>query len=411
MINLIPEYLVIVNALKSKTSLQEAFFKVRTTTTMSSSTLKSLHHNVKLVLAHYYSLSYKVFYLFPALDKKSNESVFLITLLSHYEYLNENKKELKESFNLACNELRFNLTIKDFDIIYSFYKNKEDIISKIDDDLLSLSLKLEIPLFLLKIMIKQFDKDDLLKVSKSLHLKDNNLYLITDENYKNDKLTKYLTLNDINTYVGKVDTFSSVIKEKKVLKTSFLTLYTLSKISEYYGVTTLLISNLKDYLLPYSIYHFLENKTSIQISAFVKNPFFYRKAVEYNNLKKISINNASIDMIKTYIPYKSKNIVLYYGSSFISLNRNDPSLLLKFNESDILKEFKHNLSGLKEVSSFVSSSCYLVYLNYSFLKEVNEEVKNSFLLEKKDFTLIEEGNTNFVSSLLPAGYFAIFKRN
>lgn len=411
MINLIPEYLVIVNTLKTKTTLQEAFFKARTTTTMSSLTLKSLHHNVKIILSHYFSLSYKVFYLFPNLDKNSNESVFLITLLSHFEYLNEDKEELQESFNLGCKELRLNLNIKDFDTIYTFYTNKEDIISKIDDRLLILSLKLEIPLFLLKIMMKQYDKDTLLKISKSLHFKDNNLYLINDKDYKNDKLIKYLPLNDINTYIGKIDPFSNAIKEKKVLKTSFLTLYALSKIQEYYGVTTILISNLKDYLLPYSIYKFLENKTAIQISAFVKKPFFYRKAVEYNNLKKISINNAPIEMIKTYIPFRSKNIVIYFGSSSIALNRNDPSLLLKFNENDISKEFKNNLVNLKEVSSFVSSSCYLLYLNYSFLKEVNEEVKNSFLLEKKDFSLIEDGNTFFSSNYLPIGYYAIFKRN
>lgn len=411
MINLIPEYLVIVDSLKSKISLQETFFKVRTTTTMSSLTLKSLHHDVKIILTHYFSLSYKVFYLFPNLNKNSNESIFLITLLSHFEYLNEDEKELKGSFDVACKELRLNLTSKDFDIISSFNTNKEDIISKIDDKLLLLSLKLEVPLFLLKIMIKQFDKDTLLKVSKSLHFKDNNLYLINDVNYKNDRLIKYLSLNGINTYVGKVDPFSSAIKEKKILKTSFLTIYALSKIKEFYGVTTLLISNLKDYVLPYSLYHFLNNKTSIQISAFVKNPFFYRKAVEYNNLKKIFINNASIEMIKTYIPFKSKNIVIYYGTSSISLNRNDPSLLLKFNENDISKEFKNNLVNLKEVSSFVSSCSYLLYLNYSFLKEVNEEVKNSFLLEKKDFTLIEDGNTLFSSNFLPIGYYAIFKRN
>lgn len=410
MINFVPEFLVLKECKKRKVSFQEACFKIKTTTTISSSHLKKLAYNTKIILSHYFSLNYETFYLFPDIKKDSSESIFISLLLGHLHYLEEDEKEIKEGFLDAIKTLRLSLSVDELNICLK--RKDEDMISrvKIEDEKKYLSLRFELPLFLLSLLLSQYDKKGALSVIKNLHGKENHLYLKNKDQKINHPKLKEENVLSIPSYIGKIENSNQLLKDKVLLKADYLPLKALSNISSFYGVTSVLLCNLYDYFLPDCIYLLLKNKTSLQIQTFIKNSLLYRKAVNYNTNKKISFISAPIEMIKTYIDPKDKSIVLISGCSNLLDNMIDPSILCKFEIDDVEKEKKKNLYRLFSTHCFVNEGGYLVYYNHSPLRKCNEEVIDEFLKTKDEFIKVKEENIDD-SYPLPKGYYCILQRN
>lgn len=409
MLNLIPEYYLIDNTLKKSVSFKEACFKVRTSTYMSSTTSKSLAYNCKITLSHYFSLTYQIFSIFDNLNIENKETRFLLVYLTHIKYLKDDLNELNESFVNEINELHLNLDENDFTKLLNCKEQKLTDENK----LLSLSLKYELPLFLLEILMKKYKKEELLSIIKNLHGKERHLYINNTENeIVNDKLSAYPchSIASLNLLLGKIDNSSQLIEEKQLIKTSLPLLLALSNIKEVFPFTKIIFSNLKAITLPYSSYLLLKNKTNLQIISFVKNSLYYRKVKEYNTSKNLSTINAPIELIKTYQSYKSSNIVITFGSSSISTNCYDPSILVKFNSKDIENEKKTNLTRLLDTCPYVENDGYLIYINDSLLDSVNEDVCKEFLNKKSDFYLVKDENVVSNNDVLPRSYYAIFKR-
>lgn len=411
MLNLIPEYHLLNECLKKQTSFQEACFKVRTTTSMSSLTNKYLPYNGKIILNHYFSLSFEIYSLFENLNRDDKEVLFLIVYLSHIKYLKDDLINLKESFLTEAKELNLSLNEDDFNKIKDRRdRSYLDFIKDSDNKILSLSLRNELPLVLLEMMMKKYNKDEAIRLLKNLHGKEHYLYLNNnDVKPIEKKLYEYPSLLNAKFLAGRIDINSPLIKEKGIIKSSLPVIKSLDGLNLNFPYTKILFSNLKRVTIPVSLYNVL-NSSSVQITSFVKNSLYYRRAKEYNDNKNIIYNNAPIELIKTYQSYNLDNIVFTFGISTLSLNRNDPSILIKFDKNELNNEYKVNLTRLFETCKFTNYGGYFIYINHSFLNDVNEKVTKAFLDERKDFELIKEENIIPFDNLVVYDYYAVFKR-
>lgn len=378
---------------------------------MSSLTNKYLPYNGKIILNHYFSLSFEIYSLFENLNRDDKEVLFLIVYLSHIKYLKDDLINLKESFLTEAKELNLSLNEDDFNKIKDRRdRSYLDFIKDSDNKILSLSLRNELPLVLLEMMMKKYNKDEAIRLLKNLHGKEHYLYLNNnDVKPIEKKLYEYPSLLNAKFLAGRIDINSPLIKEKGIIKSSLPVIKSLDGLNLNFPYTKILFSNLKRVTIPVSLYNVL-NSSSVQITSFVKNSLYYRRAKEYNDNKNIIYNNAPIELIKTYQSYNLDNIVFTFGISTLSLNRNDPSILIKFDKNELNNEYKVNLTRLFETCKFTNYGGYFIYINHSFLNDVNEKVTKAFLDERKDFELIKEENIIPFDNLVVYDYYAVFKR-
>lgn len=378
-------------------------------------------------------------------NQKNNYIKILGSSLRHFYFF---KMLLKDELNISQDsDLFFNLSILLTDLFFTKRYKKELILEEIsklinNNDVtkfinlianntpysildkkfnnkineLYISIRFNIPIWLIKMWNKHYSKKDTLKICKSINSKHNNFCLLNnliknDVDLKNNKDFLYDEKYKFYQYVGKSSLKTNpmfvndliyetnlinneVINQIKVDVNDTLVMYYDVKNTFYYDI---LNKFNKDNIICFFSSDFTKLSKSLQNIRKYKNDLIFYSQKEINNINASLPKLANIFVL---IP-KSSNLSYYYTS---------PDYLINFDNNKINEIIKEQKDAMENCIENIASDGYLIYITYTLNKKENDRLIEEFILQHNNFSLINQ--KTFIPNVHDNnfGYYAILKK-
>jgi len=353
------------------------------------------------------------------ISKESDEGIaiglcFANNSFRHYE---NDSKVLENLFSLLETK-KFNLTgdfkncLTDLIVLRRKYKFKKPIHGLIDN----VSIKFNLPSWVLKVLTKQFGKEQGLEIAHSLSsMPKQYASLQFKKKIEDQNALKNFDLIDGDIYLFKG---ASSIKKEEIIYNNLLyptqlqTIQVFSKVPCEKHSNYSMIIDKKDTIVYDFIKHFYDKSNKLNIlSSNLKSNFQVFDKVRGMRRKNIFSQEAQSGELCAIFNEKQKVILYSPKSSDIESFRRKPEYGCFFDSGNLDNYINSMKKGIVEISEFIDNNGYLIYYVPTINGKETVKIKEYFLENKgEEFELIDEKQflpNEKENSLL---YCAIFRR-
>ena len=417
------EILALKEIITDKVSLKEALQKYVSVSNREK--YVEIYSKLNSILKYLYRIAYRVKLAYG--DYKENEEVFLMLVVLYREMskgitdeefddLLSYAYKLNSSFIKRSDENRLRESL-------IALRNNKDFLEGLKDNVKLTSVLSNIPLFLVKKYFNKYDVSECQKYFDGVNKKSKTYVLVNLKKTSADELVE----NDEQSYkkVGNQKHYLEYISKKAIKNTidykvgrvsplSVGYIHLLDEIEYFYKENALYIDEEGKNDIGGLLYHRLE-KVEGNLHAYYGSEKVGHKAIVNNdriNAKVKDVVGDKIDLLITYHPYKSFDlVVLNESSTEIGMIKRDKTKIVCLTKDEFKNYRKKELADLNEASKYVSLGGDLVYYFSSYLDEETKEIVERFLEENKDMELLTE-RVIYPSdeSQSDCGYYAIMRR-
>ncbi len=355
-------------------------------------------------IRHFFLLSYQAGELFPSFESDDDEIYLLIPCLYQLRYL---KKDIA-AFQVIDELLKVNDDLllrldpnETKEKLTSFSSSKFKLSKEIMQDYYKcLSFMFSTPEWVVKLYAKEYGDDMMLNVlkSKSNHvlnyLRVNTSKVFFDEIAALDTYHPIEEVGGAVTYSGKENVSKSLeYQHGKIFSCDLSWQILIDEFSDVsYKTKCLQIGEINGGLSSGIAVYLKGQEGNLDVS--FETEISYRHAkYQYQRLglDNIKAYMADLDMLRTYLPYSSYDVVFVTPkSSFLGQLSKRPSIALTITSNELKKITKKEMACLEEGAKYLLPSGVLVYACESILKEEGPKIVSSFLKRHKDYVLAKE---------------------
>ncbi len=417
------EVLALRRILGQRKTYRETIFRIIAMEKISPSSVKELKRNVFAVLRRYFSLSFEVDSLFPNYAKDSDERYLaLVTLYQLRHRKDIEKEQVKSCYYSTYFSMRL---AGDCDASYAKLEQASSKPFAIPESLKKKpytynSIVLEMPDFLLRDLVFAYGPQKTKEIALSLREMPSatlvrNRFLADKEGIPGAK--EILTDKDTLYLLGK----ETEGREKEAIrKGTFHPLELLkglaaSVLPDFFVEMDCLLLNQRLPFFACYLASLYKDLPGLRIAPVFSKEESYRAAIDtictLKAKEKIHPLLCEKDLVKTYFPYDSMDVVVQQGTDIgIGKIGMRPDILPDLKEKDMVDSCHRQTQELLAASDFVKKDGYLLFINSGLTMIETRDVKESFLSLRKNFAFVSD------SRLLPGqyrtegGYYCLFRR-
>lgn len=402
---------VLTSVIYEKKRLSFSLYKVVNDYNLTDDEKQIIEKDILDILKNYQKYNYLALQIFPQAKKLEEELLLLLITISRIRR-KEDKEVIKKLFDNSIDSLVLQQELKScFDEIFNNSYEEIKIDDKVKNDpLLYNSIVLEIPKFILEKLTKEYSQEEILLIAKKIKAKE--LYFLPAyDNYHNSLLGDKLVYNNINYYL--TADYSNLVEEEfkkgNIYRITPIEIAAYSLVNNIIPYSNILIIGKGFAPLYFDTYFQNINHNINIVNKTESNKEANEKNIKKFNLKHTNFIYSTIELLKTYLEYKSQDLVINYGNcTRISLSSKYKGILSSIEEKDFIESANIQLGELIEASKFVKPKGKLLFINYSITKDENKDIVEKFLNKHKEFKLIKELN-RFENDLSILGYYALFE--
>ena len=417
------EVLALRRILGQRKTYRETIFRIIAMEKIAPSSVKELKRNVFAVLRRYFSLSFEVDSLFPSLPKDEDERYLALVALYQLRYRKDVEREqIKSCYYSTHFAMRLS---GDCDVSYSKIEQASMKPFAIPEGLKKKpytynSLALEIPDFLLRDLVFSYGPEKAREIA--LSLREMPHATLVENRFLSDggriEGARRIDTDKGNIYLlesGREEKEMDAIKKGYFHPLELVKAMALSLLPDFFVEMDCLLLNQRLPYLSCALASRYKDLPGLRVTPVFEKEERYRSAID--TICALKANGkvhpllCENDLVKTYFPYDSMDVVVQQGSDIgIGKIGMRPDILPDLTEKDVRDSCYRQTQELVAASGFVRKDGYLLFINSGLTMNETRNVREAFLSLRKNYEVVSD------SYLLPGhyrtegGYYCLFRR-